>query len=124
MALVFDIDMMSTPPSRHVNQTALIVIIYGRVPCKYWPDRFSKAYQLAISHCSNKRWCETGKIMFVVRMVQVQHFASVYYGVCNEHLLVVQGELITYGQCGRVVRPTLKVAEVGGSCPCETQLLE
>jgi len=28
------------------------------------------------------------------------------------------------GQCGRVVRPTLKVAEVGGSCPCETQLLE
>jgi hypothetical protein len=28
------------------------------------------------------------------------------------------------GQCGRVVRPTLKVAEVGGSCPCETPLLE
>ena len=28
------------------------------------------------------------------------------------------------GQCGRVVRLTLKVAEVGGSCPCETQLLE
>ena len=30
----------------------------------------------------------------------------------------------SHGQCGRVVRPTLKVAEVGGSCPCETQLLE
>jgi hypothetical protein len=29
-----------------------------------------------------------------------------------------------HSQCGRVVRPTLKVAEVGGSCPCETQLLE
>ncbi len=28
------------------------------------------------------------------------------------------------GQYGRVVRPTLKVAEVGGSCPCETPLLE
>ena len=28
------------------------------------------------------------------------------------------------GQCGRVVRPTLKVAEVGGSCPCEMPLLE
>ena len=27
-------------------------------------------------------------------------------------------------QCGRVVRPTLKVAEVWGSCPCETPLLE
>jgi len=27
------------------------------------------------------------------------------------------------GQCGRVVRPMLKVAEVGGSCPCETPLL-
>ena len=94
MALVYD--MMSTPPSRHANQTALIVIIYGRVPCKYWPDRFSKAYQLAISHCTNKRECETGEIMFVVRMVQVQDFASVYYGVCNEHLLVVQGQLITW----------------------------
>ena len=33
-------------------------------------------------------------------------------------------EINVYGQCGRVVRPTLKVAEVGGSCPCETQLLE
>ena len=29
-----------------------------------------------------------------------------------------------HGQCDQVVRPTLRVAEVGGSCPCETQLLE
>jgi len=29
-----------------------------------------------------------------------------------------------HSQLGRVVRPTLKVAEVGGLCPCETQLLE
>ncbi len=28
------------------------------------------------------------------------------------------------GQCGRVVRPTLKVAEVRGLCPCKMQLLE
>ena len=27
-------------------------------------------------------------------------------------------------QCGRVVRLTLKVAEVGGLCPCKMQLLE
>lgn len=30
MALVYD--TMSTPPSRHANQMALIVIVYGRVP--------------------------------------------------------------------------------------------
>ena len=29
-----------------------------------------------------------------------------------------------HGQCGRMVRPTLKVAEVRGSCPCEMPLLE
>jgi hypothetical protein len=36
----------------------------------------------------------------------------------------IEHTITTTSQCGRVVRPTLKVAEVGGSCPCETQLLE
>ena len=34
--------------------------------------------------------------MFVVQIVQVRLFASVYYGVCNENLLVMQGQLITW----------------------------
>jgi hypothetical protein len=80
----------------NANQTALNVIIYGNVPCKYWPDRFSKAYQLAINYCSNNHGCETGEIMFVLRIVQVQHFSSVYYGVCSDYLLVMQGQIITW----------------------------
>ena len=44
----------------NANQTDLNVIIYGSVPCKYWPDRFSKAYKLAISYCANKLGCKTG----------------------------------------------------------------
>ena len=80
----------------NVNQTALNVIVYGSVPCKYWPDRFSKAYQLAINYCANNHGCETGEIMFVVRIVQVRHFSSVYYGVCSDYLLVMQGQIITW----------------------------
>ncbi len=80
----------------NVNQTALNVIVYGSVPCKYWPNRFSKAYQLAISYCANNRGCKTSKIMFVVRIVQVRHFSSVYYGVCSDYLLVMQGQIITW----------------------------
>jgi hypothetical protein len=38
--------------------------------------------------------------------------------------LSIQDIYFRHGQCGRVVRPTLKVTEVGGSSPCETQLLE
>jgi hypothetical protein len=45
-------------------------------------------------------------------------------GVVNTTLRRSPPRVSNYGQCGRVVRPTLKVAEVGGSCPCETQLLE
>jgi hypothetical protein len=80
----------------NANQTALNVIVYGSVPCKYWPDRFSKAYQLAISYCANNYGCKTGEIMFVVRIVQVRHFSSVYYGVCSDYLLVMQGQIITW----------------------------
>jgi hypothetical protein len=80
----------------NANQTALNVIVYGSVPCKYWPDRFSKAYQLAINYCANNHGCETGEIMFVVRIVQVRHFSSVYYGVCSDYLLVMQGQIITW----------------------------
>ena len=65
----------------NANQTALNVIVYGSVPCKYWPDRFSKAYKMAINYCANNHGCEMGEIMFVVRIVQVRHFSSVYYGV-------------------------------------------
>ena len=39
-------------------------------------------------------------------------------------LLLSFTSLDWHGQCGRVVRPTPKVAEVGGLCPCETPLLE
>ncbi len=56
----------------NANQTAINVIVYGIVPCKYWPDCFSKAYTLAISYWTNKRGRETGEIMFVVRIVQVR----------------------------------------------------
>jgi hypothetical protein len=80
----------------NANQTALNVIVYGSVPCKYWPDRFSKAYQLATNYCANNHGCETGEIMFVVRIVQVRHFSSVYYGVCSDFLLVMQGQIITW----------------------------
>ena len=34
--------------------------------------------------------------MFVVRIVQVRHFSSVYYGVCSDYLLVMQGQIITW----------------------------
>ncbi len=47
-----------------------------------------------------------------------------YIKFCADRLLIALGYQRHYGQCGRVVRPTLKVAEVGGSCPCETPLLE
>ena len=80
----------------NANQTALNVIVYGSVPCKYWPDCFSKAYQMAINYCANNHGCETGEIMFVVRIVLVRHFSSVYYGVCNDYLLVMQGQIITW----------------------------
>ena len=39
-------------------------------------------------------------------------------------LLFEAYHVVPYGQYGRVVRLTLKVAEVGGTCPCKTQLLE
>jgi hypothetical protein len=38
----------------NANQTAMHAIVCGRNPCKYWSDHFSKAYQLAISHCTNR----------------------------------------------------------------------
>ena len=80
----------------NVNQMAINAIVYERVPCKYFPDRFSKAYQSVISYCANKIGFKTGKIMFVVQIIQVRHFASVYHGVCNDYLLVMQGQLITW----------------------------
>ena len=39
-------------------------------------------------------------------------------------LKVIGLHTLSNGQYGRVVRLTLKVAEVGGTCPCETQPLE
>ena len=80
----------------NVNQMAINAIVYERVPCKYFLDRFSKAYQSVISYCTNKIGFKTGKIMFVVQIIQVRHFASVYHGVCNDYLLVMQGQLITW----------------------------
>ena len=48
-----------------------------------------------------------------------------YIKFCADRLLIAPlGTRDTIGQCGRLVRPTLKVAEVGGSCPCKTPLLE
>ena len=34
--------------------------------------------------------------MFVVRIVQARHFSSVYYRVCSDYLLVMQGQIITW----------------------------
>ncbi len=34
--------------------------------------------------------------MFVVQIVQVQNFTSIYYGVCNDQLLMMQEQLITW----------------------------
>ena len=80
----------------NANQTAMHAIVCGRNPCKYWSDHFSKAYQLAINYCTNNHGCEMGEIMFVVRIVQVRHFSSVYYGVCSDYLLEMQGQIITW----------------------------
>ena len=44
--------------------------------------------------------------------------------LCMPTPALLQTDQSFYGQCGRVVRPTLKVAEVRGLCPCETPLLE
>ncbi len=50
----------------NAKQIAINVIVYGKVPWKSWPDKFSKVYQLAISYCANKLGCKTSKIMFIV----------------------------------------------------------
>jgi hypothetical protein len=47
----------------------------------------------AISYCTNKLGCKTSKILFVVQIIQVRHFASVYYRVCNDQLLAMHNLL-------------------------------
>jgi len=51
---------------------------------------------MAINYCANNHGCVMGEIMLVVRIVQVQHFSSVYYRVCSDYLLVMQGQIINW----------------------------
>ena len=79
---------------------------------RIWP-RFSARPDLEQSLTKTKKELRQAPITTVSSLIdlrQKSRFLPSYYSYSRP----------LGPQCGRVVRPTLKVAEVGGSCPCET----
>jgi len=58
------------------KQTGINVLIYGRIPGKYLPRRYDKAYQQAIMLCASRLECRAEDIKFSLRLTCVPRFSS------------------------------------------------
>ena len=67
-----------------------IVLVFGRLPRKYWPDQHQEALQMARDHIR----CTEGRVVeFTLETVTCDHFSSLCFGRDDEVIVEMQDAL-------------------------------
>jgi len=78
------------------KQTGINVLIYGRIPGKYLPRRYDKAYQQAIMLCASRLECRAEDIKFSLRLTCVPHFSKVFKGASDDDIVKMQDGIVVW----------------------------
>ena len=80
-----------------------IVLVFGRLPKKYWPDQHREALKMARKHIIDT---EGRVVEFTLKIVTCDHFSSLFFGREDEVIVEMQ-EALKKSQGGILERRTV-----------------
>jgi hypothetical protein len=83
-----------------------IVLVFGRLPKKYWPDQHTEALKMARKHILDT---EGRVVEFTLKIVTCDHFSSLFFGREDEviEVIVEMQEALKKSQGGILERRTV-----------------
>jgi hypothetical protein len=83
-----------------------IVLVFGRLPKKYWPDQHREALKMARKHILDT---EGRVVEFTLKIVTCDHFSSLFFGREDEviEVIVEMQEALKKSQGGILERRTV-----------------